>query len=72
MINHQHEPGMNIADEIFFIDAVAVGKGVAVEKDVGGQRPALHTGVKIPTDRFLFVVLEKVRACAPGRMRGGP
>ena len=67
MIDHQHEPNMQIADEIFFVNAVAVGKGVAVEENVNGKRPALHTSVGVPTERILFVILKKV-----GALRAGP
>ena len=62
VIDHQHEPGMKVADEIFFVNAVAIGKGVAVEEDVNGKRPALHTGVGVPTERILFCHIEKSRS----------
>lgn len=40
VIDHQYEPGMKIANEIFFVDAVAGGKGIAAEKDIDHQCPA--------------------------------
>ncbi len=62
----QHYTKMGVSDEYFFVDLMAFGEGIAVEKNINPHDAALPPGIDIKGDRMVFNERGKVGPLGAG------